>query len=135
MNDKELSALESLARAATPGPWHIKRGYCLYDERDMHVVSAWENYSGSKEMTIDCEEAYANARFLELTNPATVLELLAELRACHELIEVITKAATMTESMSLTRSHFDHAAYAEVCRNIPELRKKAGLPLIGDGND
>ena len=80
MTDAELSVLEAAARAATPGPWHIKRGYCLYDERDMHIVSAWENYSGSLGLAIDSHQAMANAMFLEDTNPAAILELIAELR-------------------------------------------------------
>jgi len=80
MTDAELTAIEAAARAATPGPWYIKRGYCLYDERDMHIVSAWENYSGSLGLTIDSHQAMANAMFLEDTNPAAILELIAELR-------------------------------------------------------
>lgn len=76
----DLDSLESAAKAATPGPWHIKRGYCLYDNRDMHVVSAWENYSGSLGLAIYPDEAMANAKFLEAVNPAAILELVAEFR-------------------------------------------------------
>lgn len=76
----DLDKLEALAKAATPGPWGIKRGYCLYDNRDMHVVSAWETYSGSLGLAIYSDEAMANAKFLEAANPAAVLELIAELR-------------------------------------------------------
>ena len=80
MTDAELDELEAKAKAATPGPWHIKRGYCLYDERDMHVVSAWENYCNSLRLTIDSDEAMANAMFLQAANPAEILDLIAELR-------------------------------------------------------
>lgn len=85
---------------------------------------------------VGCEESLqAECDYISATRPRAILGLISQLRACHELINVLTEAAAMTESVALTRSYFDHAAYADVCRAVPELRQKAGLPPIGDGND
>lgn len=85
---------------------------------------------------VGCEERLqAECDYLRATRPRVILGLISQLRACHELIEVLTEAAAMTESVAFTRSYFNHSAYADVCRDIPELRQKAGLPSIGDGDD
>ena len=118
MTDTELSSLEAAAKAATPGPWHIKRGYCLYDSRDMHIVSAWENYSGSLGLTIDSDEAMANAKFLEATNPAAILSLVAELRqAKAERDWLADHIATLLGQKSYNRKeHWIKAAKEATCQ-------------------
>lgn len=83
-----------------------------------------------------CEERLqAECVYLRATRPRIILGLISQIRACHELIKVLTEAVAMTESVAFTRSYFNHSAYADVCRAVPELRQKAGLPPIGDGDD
>lgn len=130
MTNKQLDALEAAAKAATPGPWRIKRGYCLYDERDMHVVSAWENYSGSLGLNITSEEAMANARFLELTNPAAILELIAELRKEQWYVQIwIARAfwlAQQLESKDIPYEEWLQKAIDDVDKDISEFEKMLG---------
>lgn len=128
MIDAELDALEAVAKAATPGPW-TWNGSLSVDANDFDLCSCvdWRSPINRNGM--------ANARYIAAANPAVVIDLISQIRACHELIEVLTKAGMMAESVAFTRSCFNHSAYAEICRNIPELRQKAGLPPIGGRND
>jgi hypothetical protein len=85
---------------------------------------------------VGCEERLqAECDYIAASRPRRILDLISQIRACHELIEVLTEAVIMTESVAFTRSYFNHSAYADVCRNIPELRQKAGLPPIGGKDD
>lgn len=123
MTDTELSSLEAAAKAASPGPWRQSK-------HDKEFV----RFNDTVVLGTDIN-GELNAAYIAAANPTTTLKLISQLRACYELIEVLTKAATMTESIAFTQSYFDHTAYEEICRDIPELRQKAGLPPIGDGDD
>ena len=77
MTDAELSALESLARAATPGPWDCDALSTVRsmnnDYRGVGIVYCAIDSTG-RVPTIN------NAAYIAAANPATVLELIAELR-------------------------------------------------------
>lgn len=68
-----LDHLESLARAATPGPWEAAYdGLVLeYEVRDYH-----DNLCAK----VDFGNVEANAAYIAAANPQIVLELIAELR-------------------------------------------------------
>ena len=82
MTDAELSALETAAKAATPGPWRHP-GRAL-------VVS---RMSADEPLVCDClsrefAQAPKDAAFIAAANPAVVLELIAELRQTREVAKV-----------------------------------------------
>lgn len=74
MTDAELSALESLARAATPGLWH-NPGRCFVVAR----------YAEDQPIVCDClsnkfAQAPKDAKYIAAASPPKILELIAELR-------------------------------------------------------
>jgi len=79
MTDTELNALESAAKAATPGPWH--KG------DSMLSGGVWVLGPATDTKSI-CITGYArgessnenNAAYIAAANPAAILELIAELR-------------------------------------------------------
>ena len=71
MTDAELSALESAARAATPGPWKAV-GQCVADSDRYVLANCNTNFSKG--------QVVSNAAYIAAANPASILELIAELR-------------------------------------------------------
>ena len=129
MTDEQLDALEAKAKAATPGPWTVDSQNNVGNRNNTKIVL-------TAVLPTDRWLRDEDAAFIAAANPAAILDLISQIRACHELIEVLTEAGMMTESVAFPRTYFNRSAYAEICRNIPELRQKAGLsPLIGDRND
>ena len=74
----DLDALESAAKAATPGPWETI-GYRIYADKK-NIASAQEVYSYREDEVVLPKEAEANATFIAAANPTTMLALIAELR-------------------------------------------------------
>lgn len=74
----DLDQLEARAKAATPGPWYTI-WYRIYAYKK-NVASAQEVYSYNEEKEIPPKEAEANAAYIAVASPDTVLELIAELR-------------------------------------------------------
>ena len=68
MTDAELSSLESLARAATPGPWDTKEG-----------PDFSEIFAHDKNIALIGSQ-HADAAFIAAANPAAILGLIADLR-------------------------------------------------------
>lgn len=71
----DLDALESAARAATPGPW-TQAGIGSNDSHWMREVRAVDNRGIVWCGTNPEREAHANARYIASTGPATVLALV-----------------------------------------------------------
>ena len=125
-----LSELEATAKAATPGPWHIGDS--------MLSGGVWVLGPATDTKSI-CITGYArdeplnkkNAAYIAAANPEAVQTLISRLRACYALIGVLTKAAMKAENIAFTQSCFNREAYASICKDIPALRKKAGLPPFG----
>ena len=73
MTDEQLVALEAAARAATPGPWEWN-GSLSVDADDFGLCGCTD-WRGPI-----YRNGVANARYIAATNPASILELIAELR-------------------------------------------------------
>ena len=81
----DLDQLESLAKAATPGPWRVG-AYPAEIVGDTHVcidtdIGVKVLLRGNENFY---EEARADAAFSAAANPAAILELCAEVRALRE---------------------------------------------------
>ena len=75
MTNDELGALEALARAATPGPWTMRRmgtSYAYYTPAEPEYPS-WEIDSSGPMSDFDAE-------YIAAANPAVVLALIARIR-------------------------------------------------------
>ena len=82
MIDAELSTLESLAKAATPGPWE----HLPHNNKDAWVITKYQNPESEEYV---CSIAFAfgdiqekrnkDAAYIAAANPAAILELIAEL--------------------------------------------------------
>lgn len=68
MTDAELNALEAAAKAATPGPWTAKEG-----------PDFSEIFANDKNIALVGSQ-HVDAAYIAAANPATILELIAELR-------------------------------------------------------
>ena len=83
MTDAELSNLESLAKAATPGPWE----YLPHNSKDAWVITSYQNPE-CEEYICSIAHAFGNIQekrnkdglYITAANPTTILELIAELR-------------------------------------------------------
>lgn len=88
-----LNELEKLAKCATPGPWHS-------DENIIFAASIVAGSTGQiagtdelevEEMGFQLVDAtlpsVENATFIAAVNPQTILDLIADLRACAEALK------------------------------------------------
>lgn len=86
MSDVDLDRLEALARAATPGPWEAVSG------SEVDPATLWLSGRNTGDGGLLAEfydgaafsagpRAEANAHYAAAADPATVLALIAELRA------------------------------------------------------
>jgi hypothetical protein len=75
-----LPTLESLARAATPGPWHdeyrSQDGYSVWSDAGMRLVAG---YASSFDK--------ANAAYIAALSPERVLALIAVVRAADAMLK------------------------------------------------
>lgn len=92
MTDTDLSALESAARAATPGPWEISRDdFAAYIESRKGTVG-------------EIGDAF-DANYISAANPAAILELIAELRqAWAEREYILEQVDDMFDADDLLRA-------------------------------
>jgi hypothetical protein len=92
----DIDELERLAKAATPGPWHInmaevhRAGPCPGDDeswsrRHQHLIAGLHNTVG------DFNREQDNARFIAAARNA-MPELLKRLRAAEEIVRAAEKA-------------------------------------------
>lgn len=96
----DLDRLEAAAKAATQGPW-LERHEDVYSEVDAHVAFCLTVCSSADECCITKKQAQANAAFIAAVNPATVLELAAELRKARaELKRCFRERLWLAEYMS-----------------------------------
>lgn len=71
----KLTALVEAAKAATPGPWDSYKSIVEFPQQEAGGFSL-----------SNCPRAYANAEFIALANPATILELCALLEQAEEAL-------------------------------------------------
>jgi hypothetical protein len=95
MTDDQLDDLEAKAKAATSGPWRTD-GYSILRYSD-GIAASQSNGSpeicnvlldGDYDPKTRHERALHNAAYIAAANPATVLELIAELRNTKKALEV-----------------------------------------------
>ena len=90
----DLSELEKLARAATPGPWTFG-----FDDLEDGVFASAEEMGNIVCLTPmpkalrSCEAWPANAAYIAAANPATILALIAERDALRAGLEPFALAA------------------------------------------
>lgn len=87
MTDEQLSTLERLARAATPGPYVAAHGLVAREEDGQFVLADWS-------ASTPAPEQIATSRFLAAASPDVVLALVQELRAKRATIERILNGET-----------------------------------------
>lgn len=82
----DLDALEQAARAATPGPWHVRE--ISYPERAAPEIYADNRRIAriNKSKVMPAPESNQNVRFIAAANPAVVLELIARLKRAEALL-------------------------------------------------
>lgn len=78
----DLDQLESVAKAATPGPW-VRHPEDVYSDVGAHVAFCPTVCSSAPERCISEEQAESNAAYIAAANPAAVLELIEELRTAR----------------------------------------------------
>lgn len=70
-----IDELDRLAKAATPGPWHVEKETLVCYTHAAGIIPL------SLSVAIPCAHPLpANAAYIAAANPAAVLELVAELR-------------------------------------------------------
>ncbi|WP_430229326.1 ead/Ea22-like family protein [Paraburkholderia tropica] len=125
----DLDKLEELARAATPGEWHrsdrpagpfwhiyadhtVGGKPCINGKQSIGSMHAENRRTGSKAYAAMFE---ANASFVAAANPATILELIAEVRRLRaELNDFISGYGDLNQEVLGLR------AENAVCRNAIE---------------
>lgn len=108
-----LDEIERLARAATPGPWATVAG-----PLNMHVSSRSGFVIGSEGMASYGQDV-SNAAHIAAANPATVLALIARLRAAEAALGLgeddtqgepsPKERAAMVKALEATRPRSDDA--------------------------
>jgi hypothetical protein len=77
----DVGELERLARAATPGPWHVQGvGIGGIEDTAGNVIAQAQQFKPVRNRD-DLNDRIQNAAFIAAANPATVLALIAHLRA------------------------------------------------------
>ena len=115
----DLDALESAAKAATPGPW-LDMARDIYSAVDAHIAYCPVVCSSAKEHCITQQQAKANAAYIAAVGPDVVLELIAEIRELQKkakkecFIQKVEEEPDFTDSdaWGITRepSYDDNAA-------------------------
>jgi hypothetical protein len=78
---RDVDALEKLARFATPGPWHVQGvGIGGIEDTAGNVIAQAQQFKPVRNRD-DLNDRIQNAAFIAAANPATVLALIAHLRA------------------------------------------------------
>lgn len=65
----DLDRLETLAKAATPGPWEIDPVFNIIAKKECIYYDEYDGIGSA-----------SNIRYIAAANPAAILELIAELR-------------------------------------------------------
>ena len=107
MTDTELSALESAAKAATPGPWE-------YNSRRKEIWAIDPHHTPIVEVG-----AYGqwNVDYIVAANPAVVLKLIAELRQTRaERDWLADRLGNLNEESSYSELCPDKFATETVCK-------------------
>lgn len=93
----DLDQLEALAKAATPGPWedlsnHPYHLHGTINKGEKHIAGCSWFETPREEQCVTVKEALANAAYIAAANPATVFELVAEVRRHRKSMTRLARA-------------------------------------------
>ncbi|OBR52349.1 ead/Ea22-like family protein [Paraburkholderia tropica] len=122
----DLDKLEELAEAATPGPWRAES--CGIDDCWCEVVncdSREEGVSGSGALS------KRDARYIAAANPATILTLIAEVRALRtQLHDFTTQCGELNEEVVRLRAF--HEFFRDRCEGLFAQFGMAGVDAYNE---
>ena len=120
MTDTELSSLEAAAKAATPGPWNTKEG-----------PDFSEIFAHDKNIALIGSQ-HADAAYIAAANPASILELVQELKQAKNYISELEEdsrvyAKRIGEISELLDIEHDAGSLAElsyIFHSVERLQEK-----------
>lgn len=113
-----LTKLETLAKAATPGPWAPLNYYVYAKESPaIDVYNVEIACSSTDAMDVSHEVGTANAEYIAAADPETVLALIADLRRVREALDEC--AGIQIDFISVTHPY-----------RAPVLRARAALDAM-----
>ncbi len=89
----DIEAIEALARAATPGPWHVRGARGRMERQEWRLVDRYDE-AAKKDENIACVGydprnglGETDAQFIAAANPQAILSLIAKLREMEEALK------------------------------------------------
>lgn len=135
----DLTQLEALARAATPGEWHV------WGDTDITAVHVESTVAGDT-YTIAVAEGWngngkANAAYIAAANPAAILALIERVRVAEaDATDANTAFRTLAQSIETqtfkisghrpTKPSFSTSSAADLNRILGDPRERFTVPTI-----
>jgi hypothetical protein len=127
----DLEKLETLAKAATPGPWAVDEE-CLADRGRLYVAKGSPGNLRGRilEVFMNClvrdEGRARNAAIIAAANPAAILELCAEVRRLRESVDKLLAHCPDPECFTCGEAvcphgeplHFHHDGCPSCCEAV-----------------
>ena len=99
MTEAELTRLERLAHAATPGPWIVHEKYQTFvtesgEEPRRHIINQEKRkctrYTlGNCDTSFSWSQAVANAAYISAVHPVAILDLISDLRQAQANLKAL----------------------------------------------
>jgi hypothetical protein len=118
----DLDHLESLARAATPGPWRID-GRHDYGDGSPYGIDCIENESGARIVIADCgvyPPHGATAEYIAALSPDVVLKLIADQR---RFLAACNRTCDETDWCPVCEHHPSSGHFRDCPLAAPDRRK------------
>jgi hypothetical protein len=130
----DVGELERLARAATPGPWHVQGvGIGGIEDTDGNVIAQAQQFKPVRNKD-DLNDRIQNAAFIAAANPAAVLALIDRVRAAEAERDEVQQARIRTYEIcadSSKRLIAERDALRAAVEKIPDIIRKSGEPGHG----
>lgn len=130
----DLENIETLARAATPGPWVFA---LMTEKEDPEIAAA----NGSRVATLGAADiTKANSAYIAAANPAAVLELIEKLRvalaaAPMQAQEPIADASADIFDLIREWAHLPEGQRGDAARNIIGCLNRSYSAGVSDGKE
>lgn len=130
----DLENIETLARAATPGPWVFAP---MTEKEDPEIAAA----NGSRVATLGAADiTKANSAYIAAANPAAVLELIEKLRvalaaAPMQAQEPIADASADIFDLIREWAHLPEGQRGDAARNIIGCLNRSYSAGVSDGEE
>lgn len=134
MTASELDQLRALARAATPGPWHVEaQGHASQE------VARVNNLEVAPPDSVELAHCATDAAYIAAVSPDVVLALLSEV----ELLRLLSREATVGHEVATLRRQRDvlldmlvrsGVRYDEIARAIDRDARDA-MEAVGAKDD